>query len=118
FTGHVIAHLSATGDHIEYYPRDAFGRESPSTYINPWRFCSKRHDEDLILFGLRFYDPSLGRWLTPDPSGFSDGPNLYAYVLNSPLHRLDLFGLESNDAFNYNLNFFVSTGPIQAGYPG
>ncbi len=45
---------------------------------------------------MRFYDPILGRWLTPDPSGFADGPNLYVYVLNSPLNRLDLFGLDSD----------------------
>jgi hypothetical protein len=31
--------------------------------------------------------------LTPDPVGFSDGPNLYAYVHNSPLILIDPYGL-------------------------
>jgi hypothetical protein len=35
----------------------------------------------------------LGRFLTPDPVGFSDGPNLYAYVHNSPLILIDPYGL-------------------------
>ena len=31
----------------------------------------------------------------PDPSGFSDGPNLYAYVHNRPLILFDPYGLSS-----------------------
>ncbi len=94
FHGHIIALLNTSGQLVEQYAMDAFGRDkTPLTTKNPWRFCSKRTDEHLIFFGLRFYDPSLGRWLTPDPAGFVDGPNLYAYVRNSPTNRLDLFGL-------------------------
>jgi RHS repeat-associated protein len=100
FSGNVIALLSSDGQVAESYEIDAFGKEtSSSTPLNPWRFCSKRSEEGFVFFGLRFYDPSLGRWLSPDPSGFSDGPNLYAYVQNSPLNRLDLFGLFSEDPF-------------------
>ncbi|ADI37554.1 putative rhs family protein remnant [Waddlia chondrophila WSU 86-1044] len=31
-------------------------------------------------FYKRVYDPAIGQWLTPDPLGFADGPNLYVYV--------------------------------------
>lgn len=44
-----------------------------------------------ILDGV-FYAPSLGRWISPDPRGFEDGPNLYAYVHNAPLLDIDLYG--------------------------
>jgi hypothetical protein len=37
--------------------------------------------------------PGFGRWLTPDPAGFTDGMNLYAYVLNNPLKSFDEYGL-------------------------
>ena len=46
-----------------------------------------------MLLGRRYYHPALGRWLTQDPEGFDNGPNLYAYVANCPLTRIDLFGL-------------------------
>ena len=40
----------------------------------------------------RYYDPHLGRWLTPDPIGFSGGLNLYAYPTN-PINYADPSGL-------------------------
>lgn len=96
--GHLIALINTSGEVHEVYELDAFGKESTkgqTRQTSPWRFNSKRHEEGLVFFGKRFYDPSLGRWLTPDPAGHSDGPNLYSYVHNSPLNRLDLFGLSS-----------------------
>jgi hypothetical protein len=33
------------------------------------------------------------RWTSPDPLGFEDGPNLYAYVHGNPLRYFDRFGL-------------------------
>lgn len=93
FNGNIVALLSSDGKIVEKYEIDAFGKEKASTYLSPWRFSSKRSEEGLVFFGLRFYDPSLGRWLSPDPAGFADGANLYVYVQNSPLNRLDLFGL-------------------------
>lgn len=64
---------------------------------NPYRFCSKRCDEEsgLLYFGARYYAPETGRWMTPDPKGYAAGPNLYAYCLGSPLALHDLYGLES-----------------------
>jgi RHS repeat-associated protein len=40
----------------------------------------------------RYYDPSLGRYLTPDPLEIEGGLNLYV-GFNNPLTQLDLFGL-------------------------
>jgi len=42
----------------------------------------------------RYYDPHLGRWLTPDPIGFSGGLNLYAGMGNSPVNYVDPSGLD------------------------
>ena len=30
--------------------------------------------------------PENGRWTTPDPIGFADGPNLYAYLRHNPIY--------------------------------
>lgn len=41
------------------------------------------------------YDPSIGRWLEPDPIGFGGGNvNLYEFVGNSPTNYVDPSGLE------------------------
>lgn len=99
FNGNIVVIVSPDGNIAEKHEIDAFGKEKSSTRLNPWRFSSKRSEEGLFFFGLRFYDPTLGRWLNPDPAGFVDGANLYVFVQNSPLNRLDLFGLISEDPF-------------------
>lgn len=41
------------------------------------------------------YNPSIGRWLTPDPIGFDGGDvNLYGFVGNSPTNYTDPSGLQ------------------------
>ena len=64
---------------------------------NPWRYRGKRIDKEtgLLYFGYRYYDPKVGRWMSPDPLGNVDGPNLYAYVHNNPMQYVDHFGLSS-----------------------
>jgi len=94
---------SETGGVVETYRYTAFGEEEIydglgerlSGSANPWRFSSKRVDEEtsFVYFGRRYYEPCTGRWVTPDPIGYEGGPNLYAYVMNSPLTHFDLYGL-------------------------
>ena len=51
----------------------------------------------LNLTLYRAYRASLGRWLSRDLIGESEGINLYAYVENSPINLIDLLGLRSDD---------------------
>lgn len=103
FSGNIIALVASSGTLAITYDTRAFTSTpipSSSSYFelaatNPWRFASKRYDEGLLFFGFRFYDPTLGRWLTPDPLGFAEGPNPYLFVQNNPLSRLDLLGLST-----------------------
>jgi RHS repeat-associated protein len=41
----------------------------------------------------RFYDPSLQRWINRDPIGEKGSANLYGFVANTPINRLDPLGL-------------------------
>lgn len=51
-------------------------------------------DTAVSYFGVRDYDPSIGRWLSKDPIGFKGGDtNLYGYVLNDPINLIDPMGL-------------------------
>ncbi len=42
----------------------------------------------------RYYDPSIGRYTTPDPIGLDGGLNLYSYALNNTLILIDPWGLK------------------------
>lgn len=82
---------------VETYRYTAFGEELTDGKLSPWRFASKRIEEEtgLVFFGRRYYSPLLGRWISPDPQGYDNGPNLYTYLSNSPLTDYDLYGLWS-----------------------
>lgn len=41
----------------------------------------------------RYYDPNVGRYLTPDPLGLAGGLNLYTYADNDPVNHIDRNGL-------------------------
>ncbi len=106
-SGNVATLLDRDGNAVETYRYDAFGVEtrydSIGGSINPWRYMSKRVDEEtgLVHFGRRYYDPLLGRWTTMDPLGYSAGsPNLYAYLMNSPLTHIDPYGLSCEEALS------------------
>ena len=92
-SGNVATLLTLDGAPVQTYRYSAFGElhESIGNIENPWRFSSKRFDPEtgFYEFGRRYYFPEIGRWTTPDPAGFEDGENLYAYVHNSPLIHID-----------------------------
>ena len=110
--GNVALLYSLANHSLEHYTYTAFGEELLSSSLSPWRFSSKRIDPEtgFIFYGRRFYLPETGRFLTQDPLGLEAGPNLYAFVSNSPLLNLDLYGLIENNpseipyVFDYNLD--------------
>lgn len=92
---------------------DAFG--DGLTASIPYAYMGKRFDEKtgLIYFGKRYYDPSLGRWLTPDPVGTEDHSNFYQYVFNNPFRFQDPNG-ESVLGFLFGVGQILLGGTIMA----
>lgn len=90
---------------VERYVYDAFGNTqildaglsvlSASAVGNPILFTGRRLDVESGLYDYRarIVSPALGRFLQPDPLGYIDGMNLYAYVNNNPLNWFDPWGL-------------------------
>ena len=45
------------------------------------------------ISGYRFYSPRLGRWLNRDPIRERGGLNVYGFVGNDPVRRIDFLGM-------------------------
>ncbi len=52
---------------------------------------------ELYWLAARIYDSKLGRFLQPDPMGFVDGMNVYAFARNAPGMFIDTLGFKSNE---------------------
>ncbi len=65
------------------------------------RYSGREMDvTSLYYYGARYYAPWLGRWISADPEGPVDGPNLYAFVENNPQRYVDLTGNGKWEALN------------------
>lgn len=89
----------------ERYSYDAFGSvnimdadfEPRLSSVCDWNFLFhaefKDLDTGLYNYGYRYYHTNLGRWLSRDPIGTRGGLNLYGFVGNGSISRIDLIGL-------------------------
>ena len=79
---------------------------------NPIRYRGYYYDRELYLYYLqsRYYEPILGRFLSPDSPQYLDpttiqGLNLYTYCLNNPISYVDpsgnVVGVDIFSLFNY-----------------
>ena len=80
------------------YTYDSFGKLTTSTgsVVNPLRYTGREFDPEtgIYHYRARYYDPSVGRFISEDPIRFWGGIDFYAYTLNNPVNWIDPFGLE------------------------
>lgn len=103
--GSVTALVDSSGDIVESYSYDAYGRPrifdsngvpiAESQLGNPYLFTGRRYNPDtgLYFYRFRYYDPVVGRFISKDPIGLLGGLNLYTYVTNNPVNFVDPYGL-------------------------
>ncbi|MGC9408111.1 RHS repeat-associated core domain-containing protein [Streptomyces sp. DZ1-3] len=93
--GSVIGLVDATGKRTATYSYGPYGEARTTSGTNqPYRYTGTYLDSSgLYKMGARYYDPQLGRFTQPDPSGKES--NLYAYAAGDPVNRVDPSGLLS-----------------------
>lgn len=97
--GNIRRYAAPTGTIVASYEYDGFGGivaqsgELAGKFLH--RFSTRPYDSILgcYYYGHRFYNPSLGRWISPDPIQETGGDNLYAFCDNNPVLRWDYLGL-------------------------
>lgn len=91
---------------------DAWGNMVQSSgSIAQYGYTGREPDASgLIYYRARYYDPTIGRFISRDPAGMPDGVNQYAYANNNPVNFTDPSGLVRwGDAFRAGVNL-VSNG--------
>jgi RHS repeat-associated protein len=86
------------GNVVEQSSYDSFGDGTGSTRTR-YGFTGRERDNTtgLIHYRARWYDPKEGRFISEDPIGLRGGINLYTYVRNNPVNRVDPSGLDDAD---------------------
>jgi RHS repeat-associated protein len=94
--GSVVGLSDGLGNLVARYEYDAWGNpiHASGTVDNPFRYAGREWDPEAGLYynRARYYDPALGRFLSPDPLGSVDGTNRYVYVSNNPTNYVDSLG--------------------------
>ncbi len=96
----------ASGNEVTRMVYLPFGEISPANSAGAdtvtAKFTGQEYDDSfgLYYYNARYYDPALGRFLSPDPI-VSDPGNLqsfnrYSYVLNNPIKYIDPTGHQSS----------------------
>lgn len=119
YRGSTVAMVDATINAAvtHKYQYDDFGKvlqiQEPLNDSNPFRYIGKYgviyEDSTLQYMRARYYDPSIGRFLSEDPVWST---NLYPYVHNNPLKNIDPQGTDNLLAeFGWDVvNNYLKTG--------
>ena len=99
--GDITARTDGTNNITWQASYEAFGTRTQETGSTQDRQRGNTKDEDptgLLNEGFRYRDLEAGVFITRDPAGFIDGPNLYTYARQNPWSKFDPLGLYETEA--------------------
>lgn len=127
--GSVVALTNSSGNLVETYRYDSFGKplditwdatwKSAHPFKNPFRYTAREVNGEIYYYRNRYYDPHTRRFLTEDPLRFVDGINRYAYARNRPMSLIDPFGWNSwqYDNATDTLSYIGDDGHVIQSWP-
>jgi RHS repeat-associated protein len=92
YRGSIVAMVDASANITHKYQYDEFGKviQKDESDANPFRYVGKYGvmyaNDNLYYMRARFYDPTIGRFLSEDPIWST---NLYPYADNNPVMGID-----------------------------
>jgi RHS repeat-associated protein len=95
--GDITANTDDSGTVTYQALYEAFGQRTVTSGSTADRQKANTKEEDptgLLNEGFRYRDLETGTFVTRDPLGFIDGPNLYAYVRQNPWSSFDPNGVK------------------------
>ncbi|WP_165759388.1 SpvB/TcaC N-terminal domain-containing protein [Mycobacterium decipiens] len=99
--------LNTAGQLISYEEYHPYGttsyqaaRSGAEASSKRHRYTSKERDEEtgFYYYGARYYAAWLGRWVSCDPAGISEGVNPFLFVVCNPIVLVDPDGWSPEDA--------------------
>jgi RHS repeat-associated protein len=106
FGNHLGSSRLELDEHAQIISYEEYAPYGSSTYqavrsqtetAKRYRYTGKERDEESGLYyhGARYFATSVGRWVSADPGGLVDGPNLFCYVGGNPVKLVDPSGRQS-----------------------
>ena len=103
--GAVASLSNASRSLANIYTYDSFGNRTASSgsLTNPFQYTARENDPEtgLYYYRARYYDATVGRFLSEDLIGFSGGDtNVYRYSFGDPVNLEDPSGLTVTCTYN------------------
>ena len=96
-----LDHLAGIISYEEYHPygTSAYRLMNSAVEAPPkrYRYTGMERDEEsgCASHGNRYYASWLSRWISIDPAGLDDGPNMFVYARDNPVREHDRTGRQS-----------------------
>lgn len=133
--GNIVGIYGSGGTKFAEYEYDAWGNHTVTLdvngigSINPFRYRGYYFDSETGLYYVkcRYYDPTVGRWISPEPNvdsgAFDSGAglaeyNLYTYCANSPIGLSDPTGEFALTSLLVGVIIGVVVGAVVGGVAG
>ncbi|MDR1172736.1 MAG: RHS repeat-associated core domain-containing protein, partial [Bacteroidales bacterium] len=112
YRGSIVAMVDASANITHKYQYDEFGKviQKDESDANPFRYVGKYGvmyaNDNLYYMRARFYDPTIGRFLSEDPIWST---NLYPYADNNPVMGIDPMGLSTlEELYKANQQYLIA----------